>query len=1034
MTFVAELALGKGVDVLAKVLTGTARRIWEKGPVGRVLVVLRIEFENESRLNRDDFFAWEQDEEIASLLADLTTGRLLPGPETRRHLAEAFEPKLYRVRHDERAELALRIADAAQQAAPLVSEGGEATLLIANRLDSYMVPLMEQMADIGKLLGTIEGGGGSAERPPDTDESVPVPAQVEDEIAEIAKELLRAPLQRAGKLEAAARANDLLESGDAEGAAKAMRDVAEGLRKAGSLTLAERYRDWAALSLTESGGGDRATELLVEVAIAQALRGSELARNSATRLREVLPKDREWLAAAVEAMAAWPENPRGAVEALLHAVDHCRAEERLQWLAPLIELQVLFGDNEAALEVAVEVGESDLTPGFRIAIELDLIEAEENLGQREAADSRWKRVLSFAESSEDILLQRGLVWQRYTRSLLFRGEFEAAIEAARSAVSGWAEIPGADQQAAEPLLDLQAGALLLGRHPPGWALRGLAIATRGNAETPASLIQQLDTQAVAARIEEKAPEALVAWSMAILIARRAGNFHSEHELSAKLGEFYAHVKLPQQALSYLLFAGKGKQAVEVAGEISGEAIAQLMVFDVPPWQLAAVYQVLAKHGRRIPEAQVDTFAERMFADARERPQGIIAPQPAAGARRAVAQTLLALPERHQDAARTQLRSELENPAGFDSLQAACEALILATNAGILDESEILIDGFLVDAAVRKISSLWVAERLEVREDLRARVREAALGGSYTALEAMVIAGLAAGDAELEARCDEIADKAAERETLKSDRTEDGRVETSIGIGVNFEGSAIIARNAGADARSAYLDRLIVTLAEENQPEINRASAANALFNLAGSIPPEMLGRVIDTLTLLARGDYEISEIDRESAASQHPFSRFRIGLDAPNELRSTALRAWAHVVVKSGETPGKELIEQVELALLSPHPRIQIGALKALVDVTGARPPVTFEHFLRAAEPSLRIAALDALAARGVSFAELDALPQLLHDTAIAVRLNLLFQSKANGPVPSRAVIEQLANDEDAYVRMMAARAIRDFSQDDKPA
>jgi hypothetical protein len=145
-TVIGELALGKSLDVLGRIVVGQAKRLWKSGPVGRLLVLLREDFGKKSGFDREDFFAWEQDEEIRSILTDLTAGRLKSGPDTTEKIADVFVPKLYRVPEVDRGPLAKEMAEAAQQAAPLVLEGGRATLFIENRIDEGFAEMQEQIA------------------------------------------------------------------------------------------------------------------------------------------------------------------------------------------------------------------------------------------------------------------------------------------------------------------------------------------------------------------------------------------------------------------------------------------------------------------------------------------------------------------------------------------------------------------------------------------------------------------------------------------------------------------------------------------------------------------------------------------------------------------------------------------------------------------------------------------------------------------------------------------------------------------------
>jgi len=110
-----------------------------------------------------------------------------------------------------------------------------------------------------------------AEDVEEPEREIPVPPQAGAELPEIAEALLRGPLQRSGQFDAARRANELLAARRVDEAVGVMRRVAESLLQAGSLTLAERYREWAASSFEHAGRPRQGAQLLIDVAYGQAL-------------------------------------------------------------------------------------------------------------------------------------------------------------------------------------------------------------------------------------------------------------------------------------------------------------------------------------------------------------------------------------------------------------------------------------------------------------------------------------------------------------------------------------------------------------------------------------------------------------------------------------------------------------------------------------------------------------------------------------------------------------------------------------------
>jgi tetratricopeptide (TPR) repeat protein len=919
------------------------------------------------------------------------------------------------------------MAEAAQQAAPLVVEGSEVALLIANRLHEHVEHLnrqlqglqggMDRLLNAHGLNQAVDAGSGEPAL------EVPVPPHAGDELPEIAEALLRGPLQRALQFDNARRANELLADGDVDEAVAVMRDVAEALRAAGSLTLAERYREWAALSLEHAGARDRAAELLVEVAFAQAQRGSDLTPVTANRLSDLLAEDKRWVAEGLEAMVVWPENPRGAIADLRSAVSSCSPDEWPGWTAALVEVLLITGSPKEGFDAAAPAREAALAPGPRVAIELDALEAQEDLGDGIGAEAGWQPLLSYADSGVDLHDQRGVVWQRRAATLLRRGDLAAATEAATRAVGAWSARPGAEEQAAEALLDLQSGAMALAQPPPGMELRALATSAEGSSETPIALAERLESRGASARTEAKLPDALRAWSLALALHHRAGNFRGELSASERLGELYAHANLPIQALVFYLSAGKTKEAVEIAGRVSGEALAEVLRLDVPRWQAAAVYEVLARHGRRLPPEGAAALGEQLLVDASAEPDGFLSPQPSISARQALAATLLTLPEPQRAAAIEQLREEVDG--GYTpTVRAAAEALILATNAEVVDESELLIEGFLRDASLTGISSLWVAEQLSAHEEHRAKVREAALAGSHSALEALTAADLVRGDPELEEVANRIAESGVAIETVSETRTANGRIERSISFGVGFEGIAMIARGATGEMRRALVRRLLRVLSDGREPELNRASAASALFNLASSLPEDTVSEVVEGLRPLAFGEYQMSEIDRESLASQHPMSRFRFAFTAPDQLRSTALEAWARIFAAGNDSDLEILQSAVNQAFAEGRQQLLIGALRALVQVPDLTSPAPIAWLTAHPDLQVRLAALHAWGARHHKMEELETLPALLADPELPIRLTLVTMAREADD--GAEVLAKLCEDPDAYVGAMAHAARRE--------
>lgn len=1024
MTFIAELAAGKGVDALVKALGGPAARLWRGGPERRVLVLLHEEFGAETKLGRDIFYAWQLDEAIMAALAEVTAGRALGSSEV---LAEAFKPRLVRTPEAHKDDLATRMAAASLTAAALVAEDSEITVFITQQLEAQSTRLEEHLLGLRRDMGLLLQASGIAQDPvvPEEDPradaaagspaAIPVPPQA-TELPEIAAALFRGPLQRAGALPDAERANELLAADDVHGAATAFETVAQALEGSGSHALADRYREWAAGHLEAAGQPHLAGEVLADVAYRLALRGSDAAQIVARRLSEILPENRQWIATGVDAMATWPLDEEWAIEQLQAAVSAATPEERPRWLAALTDVQLAIGDNDGVLAAvgAITIEDED---AFALTCLVNRLDARERVGDLDT-DEEWRQLIATVGGFSAEL--RGTVWQRRAVSLLRRGQLDAATRASTEAVKAWSVVVGADSQAAEAFLDLQAGALMLAQEPPGWELRAFAARLQGSYETPIAAADRIEARASEAVFQDKNREAVIAWSLALLAHQRAGNFRGALSADERLGEVYERISMPTDAFKHYMRSGRTKEAVRVAGAVDPATLAEHASLGGPRWEQDVLCRVLGEHGRRLPEVPLARLAPRLLDLARKAPDGWSAPQPALSARRAVAATALSMPTALQPEVFALLR---DNVGLYDiSITRGCvDALILATNAGVSDESAFLVDAFLKDASVTGISTMWVAERIEHSEELRMQVRTAALDGSRPALEALAIANLAVEDPELRDRSEEVTLASEAAKTVTERTTEDGSKERSIGIGVSFEGAAMIARGAEESTRERFVSRLLQTLGDSREPELNRASAANAIFNLASAMPPARLDEVLDVLRPLAKGEYEISGVDQDSLNSNHPLSAFRINLTAPFELQACAGTAWARLVTVHDLDEALEGLQEVASAnLFAQHERLIRGSLEIYAQVDRMTPPLGWEQLFRHPADRVRLAALNAWRAAATALTELSARHDLARDRFLPVRLSLAFFAR---DLPGNEdTVELLADDPDAYVRAIVAR------------
>ena len=266
-----------------------------------------------------------------------------------------------------------------------------------------------------------------------------------------------------------------------------------------------------------------------------------------------------------------------------------------------------------------------------------------------------------------------------------------------------------------------------------------------------------------------------------------------------------------------------------------------------------MYHIISQRGRELPPAAVAAWADQIITEAKTQPDGWIAPQPALSARNALAAIALSLPADKQKAGFDQLRAQLRE-GSIDVIRATTLALILCTNVGLTDAVVELLDLYLVDPFNLGIQPGWIAERAQQDDEVRRRLHEAALTGHLGALEALAMGNLIGDDQDLIAACTEQADRLASVVNVKEER-QDGTMTISVGMGLRLEGPAIAARYAADDARRRLVERMVALVTDPREPELNRASASGALFNIAPALELKEASLAYEALQPLAKGRY-----------------------------------------------------------------------------------------------------------------------------------------------------------------------------------
>ena len=994
MSVIGEIAAGKGVDLVLRLVTGGLREFFKQDALGRLLVLLHADFGTRTDLGRDVFYSWRDNAELESALRAVLGGQPAVDPFESR-LTELIGERLRRTDPSEVPALAAEIADAVFVAAPYVADGGsQATALLLNRL--------EQGHD--RIIESLSGGG---ERTP----------------ANLAHALVVGPLKHIGASDDVAEAERLANAGEHAAAVAVLSEVAERLDRENLRFAAENLRELAAAHLAASGAVDEAAELLLAIAQSRIDRGAmRMAEMLLPALRDIIDPAQAWLVAGVEARACWAE--RGdAIDALADAAT--ASEDRadhMTWVAAHVELLALherWDETEAAADVDVEPREGPV-----LQMILDGLDARQVLHGRDAVAERWLELLRWADTIAGPAA-RAVVWQRRGVSLGRQGEITAAMDAFRRATAAWALLPGFEEQAADAFYSMQAVALTNAVMPPDMDLRPLAWAVRGGHDTPVAISDRLGHDAMARRLEGKLPDAMAGYLNAYLIHRRVGSLQGTLMGAERLAELYAHAGEPGLAMSFYVKAGKGKEAAKAAAQMTGEAVAQHLDVGGARWERAAAWEVVAAVGRTLPPGFVAQIVDVALDEAEGEPDAWIAPQPSLVARRALAAISLALPPETHDRVFERLGQYMTE--GFpDQMWRAAEALVLATRAGVIDARAALVARFVEDPANSRISWMWLAKEARDHEVVREALLLAARDGQDAALEPLAAAGLI-GEDELRDRIDASTTRVARAVTVTRTPQPDGRVEISVGMGVGFEGAGVVARGAAPGARAALVARMIEILTTADEPELNKASAAGALFNMAPVLDDEQAAQVAAVVAPLALGQYEPSQFDIDHA---HPLSRWQIRYGSTNQLRVSAIGTLAQLISGHPGIDTDPLRTAVREAIRSGFGPVVAAAFDAAARLPELKliedPEEGFFH----PDAGVRCNALGAWCARNDGVPPPELVDHLVADESANVRLQLAAVAGAAGEAGAQ-VLARLSEDPDAFVRAKAAQYARGDGSED---
>jgi hypothetical protein len=1004
------------------------KKLWKDEALVRLLLLLHIEFAEQSQLDLEGFLAIQTDAEFRVPVSQFLRREQALDVDA---VAGAIARHLHGVGDSGR--LAQEMAEAIERLAPSARDGTEGEAFISRQLENGFLEIRSDLVGFeSRMIEQIRGVEKNilqrlsppevepeAERPSAARPSDAAAAPIQPLEGVLGEALLGGALRRAGHGNSAAEVRRLTEEGSHAAAGELLAEIATAMERQGLLPIAESYREQAAEAFHQAGNADAAAQLLLAVIKSRLHRASDAATLTISRLRQVLPADQQWIAEGLAAVADWPGRGALAVDALRQAMEHSvgRADER-QWRAWLVEVLVIGGRFEEAIDAAEAGRRIALGGGPRLDLELDFLDAAEEVTGPDSVEGAWTSLLEWAgelEIQEPILAAE--VFQRRAVTFTLREKNEEAASLFNRALSAWSRVPGWEDQVAEAYFATQTAASLRGElHPEGAELRPLAAAMRGSAETPAGIAADLESRGMRARIDGKHYEALRAYWLAFAIHRRVGNLRGQLFELEMLAELYLAAGRPAQAVPLYIAAGRDSRARKAALNAPIDDVWAFISLSGPRWQRSASFAVVSEIGRRLSEDHVAQIAPHLIEEARADVTSLISPQPVLRAREALAAVALALPEEDR-AAGIELLRELTIGDDVRTSRPASEALILMTNAGQASEAVLLTEAFLADPSLRGISSIWVAEQAERDARVRDLISRAARDGHVGALEVAAAAELAANDQELQHQSDEHVSGVASSATIEEQR-EGAHLTRSVQL-VSFEGAGIVARYCEPVTRNRFVARMLEVIDSAEEPELNRASAANALFNVAGHLDAEDAARVVACLREPARGQYSPSEWDESASQTHDPFSRFQLKIGSAGAFWAAALQALARVTEHHGLEPAS--VEAAVRSALDNGPiHVIAAAFDALARVPTLQSPVPVEAALQHPDQQVRLNALGCWHRRANRLPSGDALERLVQDPAMPVRLMVL--KLAVGDPAEERVVRALISDEDAYVRALAKR------------
>jgi hypothetical protein len=804
----------------------------------------------------------------------------------------------------------------------------------------------------------------------------------------------------------------------------------EGGNEAGSLRgAADRLRTEAAVTSAETDDIETACQSLLVVIRSCIMGAAQPISIHTDRLRLWLAPDRWWIANAWKACLDWPEDPESSVQALVLGIDAphdalATDYDRWLWRERLVEILLVGSDNETALERTNTLPALE-TEIIEPVVRLWALRAEtfDVLKRHDRADELWQQISDWCDtqSHKRPALCATLIARRAV-ALVRRGHLDRAQQDFADAALTWGRVLGAEDEVAEQYFSARTAESLIG---DPWStdrkyVRPVAANLRGRGNTPSAAAERLERQGLNARVIGQAYDALNRLWLAVHEHRRAGHLRGALYATHLLIELYEHVGEYGAALDVAVQCGRHSDAERLATRATAAELIYPMEMAGPIWTRQARLAALASAGRHLDASQVSGVADWVLDEAKQTVTTTRARDCVFAAHGALSALILEWPADTLDQATALLLDALKSE-NLLLAEPAATALELLTNASIGDYTDQLTDAFL-ESQYARVSTTWVAGRLMNHSAARTRVLVAAAEGRLNALEAACTAennhpGVAILNTDARHALD---NSLRDLLTKRIGHTPEGHI---IGL-LRLEPWGVFAKLTGDEAlRGAVAQHLLDFALNDEEPHSNRASAVNALFNLADGLDATFAETIADQLRPIAEGRFGSSVFDQPRAIVEHPLNRFRFGEHASaDRLHGAAVLACA-ALVTAAEAQSGWPAKLMDEALVSAEPAVVTGALEAISRLDALPIPPELGAYLLDEDAGVRSATVMAWRRRKSDLPSAAILDRLVIDENLTVRLMLLGLLRDGDRAPElRAEIAE--SDLDSYVRAMARAPI----------